>query len=185
VAPARRRRRPADRRRLGGDEGGARKGPGRGGDGRPALVVGQGSGDDGFGVWRPAVSTPGGTRGRPRRHCGFAWRKCTRALRRRGGQVLGLASWPCMHARDARGRGVRRRVAGRGRDESADLHLGAAQGTWGRAERSRRCRSTAEPPRDSIPEEGRAARGDAAWVAPRSGARVRASVGQGASFNFV
>jgi hypothetical protein len=107
--------------------------------------------------------------------------------------VVKCSAWPagpaCMRATRAaeasRGRGVRRRVAGRARDQFVDLRLGAAQGTWGQAELSRRCRSTAEPPRDRTPEEGHAARGDAAWAAPRSGARVRASAGQGASFNFV
>jgi hypothetical protein len=76
------------------------------------------------------------------------------------------AIWLWLHARDARGSGVQRHVAGRARDRFANSRLGAVQWAWGRAERPRRRRSTVEPPRGRTPE---------AWAASRSGARVRTS----------
>jgi hypothetical protein len=69
--------------------------------------------------------------------------------RSRRWQVAGhprAAIWPWLHARDARGCGVRRRVAGQARDRFADSRLGAAQRAWGRAEGTRARGSTAEAP---------------------------------------
>jgi hypothetical protein len=93
-APARRRCSSVNRLRLGGDEGGARKGPGRGGEGRPALVVGQRS--VGGGCNRRTGKRRG--RGRVRGFKGIA----SRAPRRRrcGGAIRrGATSWSALHTR--------------------------------------------------------------------------------------
>jgi hypothetical protein len=85
------------------------------------------------------------------------------------GHMACVASWPAACARACCG------TARCGAWPAVGC-LGAAHGPKGEAEGPQRCRSTADPPRDRTPK---------AWAAPRSGARVRASTGQGASFNFV